>query len=65
MLEQQAAQVGAQAIMGSDHTYVIPGAAGEPKRAGAAARKRSALDPCVAALCQRHPHRPVDRPPIR
>ena len=41
MLEQQAAQVGAAGIMGSDHTYVIPGAE-EPRRAGAAARKRCA-----------------------
>ena len=41
VLEQQAAQVGAAGIMGSDHTYVIPGAE-EPRRAGAAARKRCA-----------------------
>ena len=46
MLEQQAAQVGAAGIMGSDHTYVIPGGAEEPRRAGAAARKRSAPERC-------------------
>ena len=51
MLEQQAAQVGAQGIMGSDHTYVMPGAAGEPRRAGAAARKRCALPRCPVLSC--------------
>lgn len=41
MLEQQAAPVG-NALMGSDHTYVIPGAGGAPATAGGAPAKGAA-----------------------
>ena len=51
VLEQQAAQVGAAGIMGSDHTYVIPGGE-EPRRAGAAARKRCAASPDHGSACR-------------
>ncbi len=55
VLEQQAAQVGAAGIMGSDHTYVIPGAE-EPRRASAAARKRCALPLAACRMTRARSH---------
>ncbi len=53
VLEQQAAPVG-NALMGSDHTYVIPGAGaaagGGAKGAAAAAAKRCAAPSIVTTL---------------
>lgn len=49
VLEQRAAAVGDN-LMGSDHTYVIPGASGAPKGAAAAAAKKYATLRCKGLL---------------
>ncbi len=55
MLEQRAAAVGDN-LMGSDHTYVIPGAgaaaAGAPKGAAAAAARKYAHPTLLSCVSQ-------------